>query len=213
MGALKNGAIMFRSNLSASEILGFPPSKPFNIKKLKRVTYRQMKNHKKVFSFYNSYKGDFRMNIKNAYILSYFGFAATGVAGYAYIANQNTNIAITAAGAALLGFYAAFRSAQSELDEKNQEENMNSVWRETGRISDRLDELEDSISQRVSVSDFDKSVEGIRHDFDAVYRHIDTSNEHNIRELQEEINGIYRRVDAMEESAVCEAACVGKRGK
>ena len=205
---------MFKSNLSASEILGFPPSKPFNIKKLKRVTYRQMKNHKKVFSFYNSYnKGNFRMNIKNTYILSYFGFAATGVAGYAYIANQNTNIAFTAAGAALLCFYGAFRSAQSELDEKNQEENMNSVWRETGRISDRLDELEDSISQRVSVSDFDKSVEGIRHDFDAVYRHIDTSNEHNIRELQEEINGIHRRVDAMGESAVCEAACVGKRGK
>ena len=83
---------MFKSNLSASEILGFSPSKPFNIKKLKRVTYRQMKNHKKVFSFYNSYKGDFGMNIKNAYILSYFGFIFLLLITYTYLTYMSSSI-------------------------------------------------------------------------------------------------------------------------
>lgn len=205
---------MFKSNLSASDLLGFPPSKPFNIKELKRLTYRSMKNHNKVYSFHNSYnEGDFGMSLKNTYILSYFGFAATGVAGYAWFANQNTNIAFAAAGAALLCFYGAFRSAQSELDAKRHEDDIDSIWRENGRLWDRTNELEDSIGQRVSTSEYDKSVEGTRLDFDAVYRHIDSTNEFNVRELQEQINELHRRVDAMEESSICEAACSGKRGK
>lgn len=201
-----------RVNLSASEVLGFPPSKPFNIKRLKRLAYCSIKNKR---AFYNYNKGDFGMKITETYILSYAGFASAGVAAYAFFANGNTNIAFAAAGASLLCFYGAFRASMAELEAKNRQEDFDSVWSENNRLWDRTNELEDMIQNCVKKRDFDDNIRDNGHDFDAVYRHIQATNDDNMRTLQAEMDGIQRRVDAVEDSfaSACETACSGKRSK
>lgn len=198
--------------LTASEILGFPPSKPFNIKRLKRLAYSSVKNKR---AFYNYNKGDFGMKITETYILSYAGFASAGVAAYAFFANGNTNIAFAAAGASLLCFYGAFRASMAELEAKNRQDDFDSVWSENARLWDRTNDLEDMIHNCVKKRDFDDYCRDSRSDADAVYRYIDASNEENFRNLQEDVDGISRRVDAVEYSvaSTCEAACSGKRCK
>jgi len=199
-------------NLSASEVLGFPPSKPFNIKRLKRLAYCSIKNKS---AFYNYNKGDFGMKITETYILSYSGFASAGVAAYAFFTNGNTNIAFAAAGASLLCFYGAFRNSMAELEAKNRQEDFDSVWSENNRLWDRTNELEDMIHNCVKKRDFEDLSRDNRSDIDAVYRHIDATNEENMRTLQAEVDGIHRRVDAVEDSVVttCEAVCSSKRSK
>ena len=122
-------------------------------------------------------------------VFGYVGVAAIGVAGYAWF-DGNHNFALASVSVGAFAFYATIANLKERLAESQRQGQDDSRRRETDDIRNELNKLRNHIDSRVKQTTFDECIREIHqdresdqrdtsHQFEAVYRHIET-----------EINGV-----------------------